>query len=108
LEGADQVEFGAYQLGDCRGLVCEFLDSVFAEEALAGGVGFEDGIGGMHLADGHEGDFADGAVGAVAGGGDLLVEVSEVFRDGHRIQSYRATGMDSLIVDRASFPLEGL
>ena len=44
----------------------------------------------MHLADGHEGHFADGAVGAAAGGGDLLVEVSEVFRDGHLIPSYRA------------------
>ena len=108
LKRADEVEFGAGECGDDGGFVRELLHAVFAEEALAGGVGFEDGLGGVHLADGHEGDFADGAVGAAAGGGDLLVEVSEVFGDGHRIQSYRAKGMDSLIVDRASFPLEGL
>ena len=40
LERADEVEFGARQLGDCRGFLREFLDAVFAEEALAGGVGF--------------------------------------------------------------------
>jgi hypothetical protein len=35
-------------------------------------------FGGMHLADGHEGDFGLGAVGAAAGGGDLFADAGEV------------------------------
>jgi len=61
----------------------EFLDAVFAEEALAGGVGFEDGFGGVHFADGHEGDGGGAATGAVADGGDFFAEGFEVGGDGH-------------------------
>jgi hypothetical protein len=60
-----------------------FLDAVFSEEALSGGVGFEDDLDGVDLGDRHEGDLAVGAVGAAAGGGDLIVEAGEVFCDGH-------------------------
>ena len=59
------------------------LNAVFAEEALAGGVGFEDGFGRMHLADGHEGDGGGVAVGAGAGVGDLVADALEVGGDGH-------------------------
>ena len=58
--GPMRWNFGGGEGGDGGGFFCEFLDAVFAEEALAGGVGFQDGFGGVHLADGHEGDFAGG------------------------------------------------
>ena len=59
----------------------EFLDAVFAEEALAGGVGFKDGLGGVHLADGHEGYVGWRTMGAGAGVGDAVVELLEVGSD---------------------------
>jgi len=71
----DVGEFGAFGL--------PFLDAIFAEEALAGFVGFADGFGGMHLADGHEGDGAGVAVGAGAGVGDFVLQAFEVGSDGH-------------------------
>ena len=83
LQRADEVELCIGQVVDVRRFLLELLDAVFAEEALAGGVGFEDHLGGMHLADGHQGDFALGAVGAAAGFGNLFVQVGEVFGDGH-------------------------
>ena len=59
------------------------LDAVFAEEALAGCVGFAEGFGGVHLADGHEGDGGGVAVGAGAGVGDFVLYSFEVGSDGH-------------------------
>jgi hypothetical protein len=52
-----------------------FLDAVFAEETLAGGVGFEDGLGGVHFADGHESYGGWRTMGASAGIGDTVVEL---------------------------------
>ena len=75
------MDFDVRQAEDGGGFFGELLDTVFAEEALAGGVGFEDGFGGVHLADCHDCYFAGGAIGAAAGGGDLVVEVGEVFWD---------------------------
>ncbi len=67
----------------CGDFSCELLDAVLSEETLAGGVGFADHFDGVDLADGHEGYFALGAVGSTAGLGNLFVQMSEVFRDGH-------------------------
>jgi hypothetical protein len=83
LEGADEMKLCVGEVFGVSGFFLELLDAVFAEEALASGVGFDDHFDGMDFADGHEGDFALGAVGAAAGVGDLLVQVGEVFRDGH-------------------------
>jgi hypothetical protein len=44
LQRADEVEFAVGEAGEMRGFFCELLDAVFAEEAQAGGVGFEDGF----------------------------------------------------------------
>ena len=59
------------------------LDAVFAEEALAGGVGFEEGVDGVDFGDDHEGDIRAGAVGAVASFRDLRADAGEVGGDGH-------------------------
>jgi len=64
--------------GEVRTLGLPFLDAVFAEQALAGGVGFEDRAGGMDFANGHESDGFGGTVGAGAGVGDLIVEVLQI------------------------------
>ena len=63
----------------------ELLHSVFAEEALSGGVGLEDHLYGVDFADGHQRYVVLGAVGSAAGFGDLFVQVGEVFRDGHAL-----------------------
>ena len=68
-----------------RRFLLKLLHAVLAEEALAGGVGFEDHFDGMDFADGHEGDFALGAVGSTAGFGNLFVQMGEVFGDGHAV-----------------------
>ncbi len=91
-----------------------FLDAVFAEEALVGGVGFEDGIGGVGLADGHEGDGCGVAMGAGAGVCDLVAEAFEIGGDGggwHGLgQVYRGAGCAIFVPQRwrlhplASFP----
>ena len=51
LQRADEVQFDARRerLTDADALDLHLLDAVFAEEALAGGVGFEDRFGGMHF-----------------------------------------------------------
>ena len=74
LERADEVVLSVGERCDGGEFLRELLNAVFAEEAQAGGVGFEDGFGGMHLADGHEGDFGLGAVGEAAGEGDLFAD----------------------------------
>ena len=59
----------------------EFLDAIFSEEALAGSVGFKDGLGGLHFADGHEGDLRSRAMGAGACVGDAVVDLPEIGSD---------------------------
>jgi hypothetical protein len=98
LEGADEVGLrgrrealrgwrgillGSEDIGEERKFCLPLLDAVFAEEALARGVGFEDGLGGVHLADGHEGDGRRIAVGASAGVGDIEAQALKVRGDGH-------------------------
>ena len=90
LEGADEVHLDVSG-GDYGLFRLPLLDAVFAEEALAGGVGFEDGLGRVHLADGHEGDGAGRAVGPGAGVGDLVADALEVGGDGHPRQFTRST-----------------
>ena len=83
LEWADEVDFKAFEVGGGFGFGLPLLDAVFAEEAVAGGVGFEEGSDGVDLGDGHEGYVVGRAVGAGAGVGDLGVDAGEVFGDGH-------------------------
>jgi len=85
LEGADEVEVGVGERGEMLGFLLKLLDAVFAEETLAGGVGFEDDVEGMDFADGHEGDVGFGAVGAMTGGGDLFSKAGYIFSDGHAV-----------------------
>ena len=61
----------------------EFLDAVFAEEAQAGGVGFDYSFGRMHFADSHERNFGVGPVGSAAGCGDLFADAGEIFGERH-------------------------
>jgi hypothetical protein len=84
LERADEMDGEVGERGEKRLFGGELLDSVFAEEALAGGVGFEDNVGWVGLADGHEGDGGGVAVGAGAGVGDLIAEAFEVSGDAGR------------------------
>lgn len=83
LEGADKVELGVGQGCEVARLFLELLDAVLAEEAVTCGVGLEDGLDGMDLADGHEGYVAGGAVGLAAGVGYLVVQAAKVVGDGH-------------------------
>ena len=84
LEGANEVHLrGSGSGGGCGLLLLPLLDAVFAEEALAGGVSFEEGLYGMDFADGHEGDVGERAIGAGAGFGDLGADLGEIFGDGH-------------------------
>ena len=87
LERADEMEAGIRDQGTGIrknvGFGLPFLDAVFAEEGLAGGEGFEDRVGGVRLADGHEVDGGGVAVGAGAGVGDFVADAGEVFGDGH-------------------------
>jgi len=76
LEGADEVKFGSVKCGEMLRFVLELLDAVLAEEALTGGVGFEDDPDRVDLADGHERNLMLGAFGSATGFGDLLVQVS--------------------------------
>ena len=73
LRGRRGASRGVEEIGEFGSLGLPLLNAVFAEEALAGCVGFADGFGGMHLADGHEGDGAGVAVGAGAGVGDFVL-----------------------------------
>jgi hypothetical protein len=83
LEGADEVDLEIGQVIEGLGLLLELLNAVFAEEAVAGGVGLEQGGDGVELADGHQGDVGWGPVGAAAGLGDLVVEEGEICFNGH-------------------------
>lgn len=83
LKRADEMDFNAGERGDEGGLIGELLNAVFAKEAVAGGMGFEDALDGVELADGHKCNFIDGAVGAAAGCGDLVVEEFKILRDRH-------------------------
>ena len=83
LEGADEVDFEIGESCDGGGFIGVFLHAVFAEEAVAGGVCFEDAGDGVELADRHQGDFGGGAVGAAAGGVDPVVQVGQIFCDRH-------------------------
>jgi hypothetical protein len=89
LEGADEVDLDVCEGGGAFGFLLPLLDTVFAEEALAGGVGFEEEVDGVELGNGHEGDLGGVAVGAGAGGGDFFVDVGEVGGDGHLGRVYR-------------------
>ena len=67
------------------GFVLELLHAVLAEEALACVVGLEDDLDRMNFADGPQRDIVHGAVRPAAGFSDLLVQVCEVFGDGHAL-----------------------
>ena len=87
MEGADEVERARsreYGVRSRKGgeFGGELLDAVFAEEALASSVGFENGLGGVGFADGHEGDGGGVAVGAGAGVVELVAEAFEIGGDG--------------------------
>jgi hypothetical protein len=79
LEGADEMHFKGFERGGLLGFLLPLLNSVLAEETLAGSVGFEQGFDWVDLGDGHEGDVLHGAVGAGAGFGDLGANLVEVF-----------------------------
>ena len=55
------------------------LDAVFAEEALAGGVGFQQELYRVELAYCHQGYVVDRTLRAMAGCGDLGSDLEEVF-----------------------------
>ncbi len=81
LERADEVHVDVG--GGVGGLGLPLLDAVFAEEALAGGVGFEQGGEGVHLAHCHQCNGGGVSVGAGAGFGDRSADLLEVCCDGH-------------------------
>jgi hypothetical protein len=57
----------AQQMLESRKLLLPLLHAVLAEESQTGCVGLEHGLGRMHLADCHQGDFGLGAIGTAAG-----------------------------------------
>ena len=101
LRGQRDASRGVEEIVEVREFGGELLDAVFAEEALAGGVGFEDGLGGMHFADGHERYVGWRTVGAGAGVGDAVVELLEVSCDGRHGQAsvYESWGKILKVMD---------
>ena len=87
LQVADHVEPGICEFSDLGIFVGEFLDAVFAEEALSGSVGFEDCVGGEGLADGHQGNVGGVAASALRGGGDAVANRGEVEGWSREVQS---------------------
>ncbi len=98
LQRPDEVHLEAFEVGGGCEFLLPFLDAVFTEEALAGGVGLDEEIDGVDLRDGHEGDVGYGPVGAGAGLGDPGSDMGEVFGDGHR-SSLRPGLLEALLED---------
>jgi hypothetical protein len=70
------VELGVVQGGEMLGFFLKLLYPVLAEEAVAGGVGFENYLDRVDLGDCHQSYFAVGAVGSATGFVNLLLELS--------------------------------
>ncbi len=79
----DHVELGALELSQAVVLVCEFLHAIFAEQPLAGLVGFDDAFGGHGLAYGHQQDIVGASTGAPGRAPNALLERCEVFNEAH-------------------------
>ncbi len=96
LQRTDEVDFEVVESGGWGSFGLPLLHAVFAEEALAGGVGLEEEVDGVHLADGHKGYVGDGAVGAVAGVGDFVADAFQVLAMDMLFASYGFFGADEM------------
>ncbi len=78
LERADEMHFEAGAGGQVRRFFCELLHTVFAEEALARGVGFKEALDGVTLLTAMRATSEVGRVGVGAGRCDLFVDAAKL------------------------------
>ena len=83
LERPDEVHIQPFKCGRGFGLGLPLLHAILAEETLSGGVGLEQSLDGVDLADGHEAYLSLRAMGSGAGVGDLVADAFKILGDGH-------------------------
>ena len=79
---ADEVE-GRPVIGVVRQVGGHLLHPVLAADGDACGDGLADGVRGLHLGGGHQGDLGRVAAGLPGGGGNVCVDFGNILCKGH-------------------------